>query len=189
MRFPMLACGVATLTTNDLHCGPTDQEAGRAVVMVAPLVLLLGFGVQWLLLALWRRRYEEIALRWGPNLVLLGIVSGFAAAMITVEPTSLRWAGEALWLFGASYATVLLLATRAFLQFDRRRAFTLPHLAPLLLQVAPAVVLGLGLIGHTDVQEVLWIFPGFGGWAAGGLYLVLLVEAAIRTRRRASPTG
>lgn len=179
LRLPLL-CAAAV---QPIHCGPSPQEVGQQVLIVAPLVFLLSLGVQWLLLRVWQRRWPDLVMRWRRNLSV-------AAALLVPAGVSLVFAQRtsdlvlAVWLFGCSYGAVLLLATRFMISVDRRRAFSLPHLLPIALFIVPAAVLALGLgdaLGKT--AETLFIFPGMGGWATGGLFVILIIEAWLRTRR------
>jgi len=99
----------------------------------------------------------------------------------------------AVWLFGCSYTAVLLVATRLALWRDRRRAFTLPHVLPLVIFLVPAAALALGILptGNTRVDDLyidLYVIPGMGGSVPGGLLAVLMTEALLRTRRGARPS-
>jgi hypothetical protein len=54
-------------------CGPTDEEASRAVMFAGPIVFLAGMGLLRFLLWLWRKR-KPVAVRWKPALVVLGVL-------------------------------------------------------------------------------------------------------------------
>jgi hypothetical protein len=184
MRALVLACGAA-LATEPVNCGPSFQEEGQAVLLVAPLVMLAAMGVQWLVLAPWRRRWRSLELRWRPGLAVVAVLGAASVATALFAPRAKEWAPIAFWLFGCSYAAVLLVVTRVWLHFDRARVFALPHLVPLVAQVGLAGMAATGEFGalrHLD--EWVWILPGFGGWAAGPIFVVLLAEAWLRNRRR-----
>jgi hypothetical protein len=180
---PVLVPLLLAAATQPLSCGPSPQEVGQQVLIVAPVVFLLSLGVQWILLRVWQRRWPDLVLRWRRNLSV-------AAALLVPAGLSLVLAERtvelpiAVWLFGCSYGAVLLLATRFMISVDRRRAFTLSHLLPIALFLAPAAVLALGLAnGVGKTAENLYILPGFGGWTTGGLFVAMMIEALVRTRR------
>ena len=174
---------VIAAATAGMDCGPSPKQVGEEVLLVAPLVFVLSVAAQWLLLRLWRRRFPEIVPPWP---TLAAIATGLivpATLALGLGDRAREWL-VAVWLFGCSYATVLLMSTRLVLWLDRRHAFTVPHVTPLLIFVAPAAALALGVEGPLARHaEDLYTLPGLGGWVAGGLFLALLAEAALRTRR------
>jgi hypothetical protein len=181
-RLPLLCAAGSSL----MDCGPTAQQVGEQVLIVAPLVFLLSLAVQWSLLKLWQKLRPDVALRWRRNLIVAGVLLVPAVASFVLGDRT-RELSLALWLFGCSYTAVLLVATRFLLWWDRPRAFTLSHLLPMLMFVVPAGVLALGLVdrvGRMNAEDV-FALPGFGGFVTGGLYLALIVEALIRRRRLA----
>jgi hypothetical protein len=168
------------------QCGPTPKESGDAILMVLPLVVASAMAVQWLLLRLWRPAKGSIALDWGRGLILCGLLLFPSAYAFLTDTRPSEWFVMAYWLFGTSYLAVLLFVTRVWLFFgDARLVFFAPHLALSAIFALPALPLALGLGGKPwqDVAEAMWIFPGFGGWVPGGLFLVLLVEALWRRSR------
>ena len=179
VRYPVLLAAVAGATS----CNPSPQEVGQQILIVAPLVFLLSLALQWVLLRVWRRRWPDIALRWRTNLLV---------ACALVPPAALAFAlghrrdelGLALLMFGASYAAVLLVLTRLVLWRARSRAFTLPHLPALVLFLAPAFFLALGLESPLNADAgALYLYPGMDGWVPAGLFAALTAEALLRTRR------
>lgn len=183
LRLPLLAAIAAA----PVQCGPTPTQEGQAVLVAAPLVVLLALAVQAILIALWRRRWPDVALRPRPVLVVVGLLVGPAVAAALDE--GMAEAVTALWLFGCSYGSLLLVATRILLFFDRRHAAALAHLPPLLLLVGPAVPLALGWVERgrlTDLAERLFVWPGYAGWVTGPLFVGLLIEALWRGSRRAA---
>jgi hypothetical protein len=176
---------VAATSTTALKCGPSPSETGQAVLLVAPLVLLGGLLAQALILHLWRRRHDDTLLRWQPTALLLFLVSIPSVAVLALAHAPMNWAGLALWLFGCSYVSILLVSTRLWMIWDRRNAFALAHLPPLLLFIGPALLMATGLWEGppTHKPEDFFVAPGCLGWTTGPLFLALLVEAALRGRR------
>jgi hypothetical protein len=97
-----------------------------------------------------------------------------------------EYADIGFWLFGCSYAALLLVSTRLWLLWRQRTDLVFAHLPPLLLQFVPALALALGANAalHIPSAENLFIYPGFGGWVAAPLAGALFLEAWLRTRRR-----
>jgi hypothetical protein len=166
-------------------CGPSPAQVGGAVLIAAPLVVLLTSGLQWLLLRLWNDARAGIELRLGRNLLLSATLLLPALAALTI-PRAFEWSALGLWLFGTSYAGVVLLTTRLWLLGSWwPRALFGPHLLALPVFLLPAMALALELAGQgfQHQAESLWIFPGWGGMIAGPLYLLLVGEAFWRRRR------
>jgi hypothetical protein len=170
---------------NAMRCGPTPEEAGSAVLMASPLVLGFGLLLVWVLWQLWRRVQPDLPLDVRPGRWTLAAVSALAVVgLATGGEKAFEWVGLALWLFGASYVALTLVTLRIWLHLRRETAFTWAAVPPILLMVAPALVLCTGLAGGLmDASMALWMYPGFGGWIASPLFLLLLLEAALRGRR------
>jgi hypothetical protein len=187
---------LVALASSGAHCGPTPEESGQTVLLIAPFVVLCAMGLQWLLLALWRSTRPALLLDWRKNIGLVGGLAFPAAWALLVNPRPLEFAGIAFWLFGCSYVTAMLVATRIWLLVhDTRRLFFVTHVILCVIFLTPAVLVAI-FGGRTlqNVGEAMWIFPGFGGWVSGPLFLVLVIEAMIRRemlRRRGSiaPVG
>lgn len=202
-------------------CGPTAQQVGQQVLIVAPLVLVLSSLAQWIILRLWPRRPRQIPTanrgaepsvpadpyreplpvgaidrtappdsvlppiplrwRWRWNLVLAAVL-----ALVAVVAFELGDRTEevvlALWLFGCSYGTAVLVFTRVALQWARTYAFAAPQVAAIVVFVVPAAVMALGPGLFDDVAMPLFVDPGMGGSVTGGVFVALLIEAAIRRR-------
>ncbi len=171
----------AALTDN---CGPSRQQVGEAVIIAWPLVVFGVLVVQRGLLTLWRKKWPAVRTPWVAPVLLLAVATSMSLGMIVHVDKPMQWAGMALWLFGCSYAAVVLLTTRVWLFFDVRYAFMGPQLVAALVFVLPAVLIAaLPGPAHTDL-EGLYILPGMGGWVPGGLLIATYAEALIRTRRR-----
>ena len=172
---------VAALAEN---CGPTRQQVGEAVVIAWPLVALGVLAVQWGLLALWRKKWPAVRTPLVAPLLLVAVATSMSLGMIFHAQKPFQWADMALWLFGCSYAAVVLLATRIWLFFDVRYPLMGPQILAAVLFVLPAMIVSaIPGPNHTDL-EALYIFPGMGGWVPGGLLLATFTEALLRTRRQ-----
>jgi len=177
----VLLLSAAALAEN---CGPTRQEVGQAVVIAWPAVLALTLLVQLGLLAIWRRKWPAVRTPWVSPLLLFAVAVSMSLGMVVHLDKPWQWSGMALWLFGCSYAAVVLLVTRIWLLGDVRFPLVGPHFVAGVLFLGPAVIIaGIPGPSHTDL-EALYIFPGMGGWVPAGLFLLTYGEALIRTRRR-----
>ncbi len=167
-----------------MQCGPTPQQIGEQVLLVAPLVFVLSLGVQWILLRMWQRRRPDVAISWRRNLLVAGALLVPAGLALAFGDRREDWL-LAVWGFGSSYGAVLLIATRVFLSIDRPRAFQRSHLVPMVIFLVPAAALALGAGAPLSTHaEELFLWPGFLGWITGGLWLGLMVEAWLAGRRR-----
>lgn len=168
-------------------CGPTEREAGTAVLCAAPLALAAGLLSLWPLLLLWRRRYPELSFRLLPSLCLFVCLANGAVFRAVFDFPSTEWTWVALWWFGTSYVALLLLVWRFCFELDRRHSFTWSPIPVMVLYVAPAIYLAFE--GSATASAPGWIIdfwslPGLFGWVPGGLLVLLLIEAVLRTRRR-----
>jgi hypothetical protein len=171
------------LAASPSRCGPTNAEAGQAVLLVSPLVLLVGLGLLRLLFFAWRGRWSDGGLRLGPNGVLFALLVLIAIGAAATSSRAWGWAGFALWLFGCSYLSLLLLAWRIWFFVNASSAFRWAPTAAMVPNTIVSLVTAAGWIQEESVQLV-WVAPGYGGWISGGLFLVLLVEAIVRGRAR-----
>jgi hypothetical protein len=95
--------------------------------------------------------------------------------------------GVGVTIFGTSYLAVLLVAWRIWFWKRPRSSFTWVSIPVMVVYVAPAVYLAYHGSTMREVDDWLldaWMLPGFAGWVPGGLLVVLLVEAVLRTRAR-----
>jgi hypothetical protein len=177
---------LALLANTTGRCGPTDLEAGRAVLAASPAVVLAIGLFLHLLLRLWRRRYAELRfphrLLWtlGGGLLVLGLT------LLVVGPSSRAadWVPAALWIYGTSHLAVALVLFRIWFFFDRPRALAAAVIGSSLVMLLPALPVALGLQGSLldAVTWSVWMWPGYGGLIPGPILLVLLIEAALRGR-------
>jgi hypothetical protein len=183
-------------------CGPTAEEAGRAVLFVAPGVLVAGLGALRLLLWLWRKAEPELSWRPAPAIATVAVL--LAGAMLSLvgvsveQPQSpplgayndgvpgvLEWIDEAAYMFGPSLLAALLVSWRIWLAFSRRTAFTWALVPAVVVTVAPAAPLALALVSDEMAEPVIsfWLYSGLEGIVPGALLLALVVEALFRIRR------
>ena len=167
-------------------CGPTDEEAARAVMFAGPIVFLAGMGLLRLLLWLWRKR-KPVTVRWKPALVVLGVlVLGQIISFLGLSENAYvsEWYIAALVLMGASYLTVLLLTWRIWFFFAPDTAFTWSYLPPAALMFWPCPFMLFSTAADWDFAVVIfWIFPGYMGVVPAILLAILIIEILVRIRR------
>ncbi len=166
---------------------PSEEEAGSWVLFASPVAVLGGLFVLWLLYRLWNRRYPEISYSKLPGLLLAVALFNGAVVKAILKPELLDGWWTGIVIFGTSYLTVLLVVWRVWFWRHPRTSFTWVSLPVMGIYVAPAA--HLAYMGSTtqSVHSLLldaWMWPGIMGWVPGGLLLVLLIEAKVRTRVR-----
>jgi hypothetical protein len=167
-------------------CGPSDEEAARAVMFAAPFAFVAGMGLLRLMLWLWRKIEPVPSVRWKPSLVALAVlVLGQVISFFGLSENAYvsEWYIAALVLMGTSYLTLLLLTWRIWFFFAPKKAFTWSFLPTVVLMFWPCPF----MLASTDVSwdsavVVLWIFPGYMGAVTGVLLAILIVEAVVRIR-------
>jgi hypothetical protein len=165
-------------------CGPTELEVGSIVLQSLPIVVVLGFLIQWLYAAARERLNEDTfeGLDARPSLALLGASAAlWAIAAVWIDhviPLEELVIGVAI--VGASYASILGVAL--WLSAGRRRQFSWAAAAPLAYLATPALTLVLfGSSNPIDDWLLgLFVYPGFGGWVAGPLVAALFIEVGVR---------
>lgn len=167
------------------QCGPSNRDVGEAILLVWPLVALLALGPQIALLALWRKARPEVDLHLKRFFILIGAAVTVAYPTMLAAQQPWRWADAALWMFGASYGTVLLLTTRIWLSSNEKTALIGPHLVATVIFIPFAALLYTRVLHHGELAD-LFILPGYGGFTTGPLFLILLIEVLVRRRRATS---
>lgn len=166
-------------------CGPTDEEAARAVMFAAPIVFLVGMGFLRLLLWLWRKR-QPVTVRWKPALVILAVLMlGQVISFLGLSDTALvsEWYWAALVLMGTSFLTVLLVIWRIWAFFSPDMAFTWSYLPAVVLMLWPCPFMLFSTATEWDFAVVIfWIFPGYMGIVPGILLAILIIEIVVRIR-------
>lgn len=169
-------------------CGPSNREAGYLVLLVWPAVLLLSLVPQRIVVALWHRARPAIETRLGRVLavfVIAALVSG-AVLIGKTEERSADLAVLALWLFGTSYTTVVLVATRAWLCHPSGVPSALfgPQLATSAVYAVLAALFHAGFADGLDKRwQDLFVLPGYQGWLTGAVFVLLCSEALVRRWR------
>jgi hypothetical protein len=166
-------------------CGPTDEEASRAVMFAGPIVFLAGMGLLRFLLWLWRKR-KPVAVRWKPALVVLGVlVLGQVVSFIGLSDNAYvsEWYFAALVLMGTSFLTLLLVIWRIWAFFSPDMAFTWSYLPAAVLIFWPCPFMLFSAETYWDFPVVVfWIFPGYMGIVTGILLAILIIEIVVRIR-------
>lgn len=172
----------------NIRCGPLAVEAGRGILLSAPVAFLATALVLALLLRLWRRRHPDLrfptrALLW-PGLVQV------AAAMAVLWPTladnDLKWAHMGLWIFGSSYLAATLALWRFLLHVKPRAATLWATLSVMAFYWLPAVPLAGGWLPDSVAKnmEFIWVLPGYFGLTTTPLLIGMLIEAWFKNRNR-----
>jgi len=177
-------------------CGPTDEEAGRAVMLAAPIVLLVGTGIMRFLLFLWRRLEPGLDMSMKPSLVAFWVLAGGAVLSLVgiTEPPAAsgqtpwqsvtEWLPAALILFGNTSLALWLVTWRVWLLIDPARAFSWSGLPVLAVLLIPAPFMAFGSMAPAnDFIFLVWVFPGYMGIVPPCLLGLLLLEFFLRYRK------
>ena len=202
----LIAFGTASLLLSG--CGPSDEEAARAVMMATPLVYLSGMGVMALMLFLWRELEPRLGINWRPvllGLALACVIGLLSIVGVTTDPPAansgdtttdgipgvFEWLGHSIFLYGASYLSLLLVSWRIWLWRRPATAFTWAWTPVLFVMMAPcpAMIMFGGehsaAMRHFEEAALsLWVFPGYAGMVTGPLLLLALIEVWVRIRRK-----
>ncbi len=164
-------------------CGPTHRQTGEAALIVWPIVMLLAALPQAVLINMWRWRWPTLEMHWW-HLSMSSAATGLIAVpMFLAAPAPWSWTPTALWLFGVSYLTVLLVATRAWIHTGRDHACIGPHVVASVVFIPFAALLRTGVFdGVTFDSAAYFVLPGYGGWVPGAVAVVLVLECWYRRR-------
>ena len=166
-------------------CGPTPEQAGGVVLLVAPVAMVVAALLVRFLVWLWRPA-ERLPLSSRPALIAaLACLALGAGAAFRIDGLG-EYFLIALALFGTSYLAIALVAWRIWMAFDRASASTWSFVPVASLLIAPALPLALGLAGEdfVDVVAIAWVYPGYFGLVPFCVLVALAAEAV--ARRRAS---
>ncbi|HUU01487.1 MAG TPA: hypothetical protein VM425_08620 [Myxococcota bacterium] len=177
-------------------CGPSEIEAGRAVMFVGLPVLLITLGFMLLFLWLWRKVKPELSREWKPAGFALGAMALMCVLSLAGVPSDgsgrglsfgvsgiMEWVPFAMMAAGTTYLLFVLVVWRIWLVFWPKTAFGWAFLPPLVLLWWPAPLMGFGLTeGWMDFWTAAWVFPGYCGIVTGPVFLILLIEILVRIR-------
>lgn len=169
-------------------CGPTEMEAGQAVLMTAPVATLIGALFASGFATLWQPLAPGVRFDVRPSAGLIGLQLLVCLGIPFTGAAEADWLVAGLWFAGTSYLTLQCICLRLALISGLRRHYTRLSLAPWLLLYGQA--LWLGYLGSNTAEAegiavVLWILPGYLGLVTGPLLVILLVEVTIRRKRLA----
>ncbi|MCC7000073.1 MAG: hypothetical protein IT370_36070 [Deltaproteobacteria bacterium] len=198
--FTLLAC--ALLVSG---CGPTSEQAGRAILAVLPVILLISAGMQLALLASWRVARPDIQVdKWPLRIGFLLAVFGFVLAFMSVSPFVSRstglftevetggagwdeWIGAAFMMTAGTFVALHLLVLRIMFASSPGRAFSWSFAPPLALFLVIALANAFRVDSKGDVIALL-IYPGLYGVAPLIIFVVLMIEAGRAGKRaKAAP--
>lgn len=194
----ILAAAAATASTQSFDCGPNPHEIGQIVLMTTPAIYVLGVAIVTLLLHLWRAEAPVWPPRWTWLAALGALHCALAARFWPSPPTNpppTGWRIDAgtlligVWLYGTSYATVMLVAMRVAIRAAPRVASLWPHVGQIVGFSLPAVLLASDQLENTWFWERRhaehWFTTlGLTGWVSGPILVLLVAEILIRRRRR-----
>jgi hypothetical protein len=165
-------------------CGPTPEEAARAVLVTLPVAIAVGHLFARLLTWLWRPLGRPpIAAR--PALVAMAVATAAATIVLVVGGDAvLEWVGAALALYGATYLVLSFVAWRLWLHIHPETPGSWSFIAAQSISVFPGLPLLYGVDGqYADAVITGWIVVGYMGLVAGPILLILIVEALVRRHR------
>ncbi len=186
LRGPRLTalCLVVVCT---MGCGPTPQEVGGAVLIVAPIAALVTAGLLRLLAwAFGPAPTLRVNVLRRARAVQFGIMLVLALAQIPLVLNSNvgSYLLDAFWLFGSSLLALVLLTWRLWRAFDHEAAQAWAILPALVLQLIPAALLSTGWFNETSGVDlligVLYVFPGYMGIVPAAMLALLASEALVR---------
>jgi len=177
-------------------CGPSESEAGRAVMTATPVVLGVHLGLMQFLLWLWRKHRPELSMDLKPILIALAIsglgalwaMLGAAYEVQIVANTSyngfagvMEWVPAALLGYGTTYLAFALLTWRIWLWLGPGTAFSWSFLPALVGLWIPCPIMATGLTDNwLEFWSGAWIFPGCLGAVTLPVLIVLVSEILIR---------
>jgi hypothetical protein len=166
-------------------CEPTEVEAGQAIILVALPITLIGMLLHTALTGLWHKLDASIQIEWRTSWKMLGLLAVLCVAVFVSGLTrgTDDWLGFAFWFVGMSYLSLYLIALRLGVTRSLRRVLPWAVSIPWLVLLSPAIY--CAALGSADAPvaewlQALWIFPGFGGYIAGGLMLIFVIEVVAR---------
>lgn len=197
--FTLLAC--ALLVSG---CGPTSEQAGRAILAVLPFIMLISAGLQLALLASWRVARPDIQVdKWPLRIGFLLSAFGFVLAFMNVSPfvsrsTGLftdvetggagwdKWIGAAFMMTAGTFVALHLLVLRVMFASSPSRAFSWSFAPPLGLFLVIALANAFRVDTKGDVMALL-IYPGLYGVVPLIIFIVLMIEASRAGKRASRP--
>lgn len=167
-------------------CEPSGSEAAGAVMMASPLVFLGGLAMLAILRSLWqpligpRPLLKKLHAQTLLGLLVAALIGNFVA----VEAS--EWAKIAIWAFGTSYLSVLLVVWRVWLYKASESAFVLAPVATIagLLVPVPFLILAPLREEHKELKDAIvmipWFVPGMLGYVTFPLFVAAVFEAVGR---------
>ena len=168
---------LAVLALGLAACGPTDQEVGVAVLSAMPAIVAGGWLLQLLYRMAWRTLDPDLP-SFEPRPSGILFAASVALALVWAQDLSDE-TFMALWLAGASYAGVLMIAGRLTL---RSALYSWAAIVPWLLSAPVAALLAAvgSDTGEADGWLAYFVFPGCGGLVSGALVVALFSEVLVR---------
>lgn len=162
-------------------CGPDAHQAGAAVLMSAPLAFASLGLLMWSVVALWRRFVGPLDVAWRGWWITLAVTVILGVEALLGGPArSFDWIGAAWAIYGGFFATLSLIFWRIALR-QPAAVWGVP-LAVSVLGLLPAYVMRFG--SGADDFIAVWIVGSGYLWGAPIVYGLLLIEIAVRARRR-----
>lgn len=163
-------------------CNPDNGDLGESVLFVWPFAVLLGLGFQRVVLAFWQRLRPtlDVGLRHSLYFFAATFVSPFVVATMSNGRRWQLWAFLMIFMFGASYATVAMLAMRVWMFASDKHVLLAGQIITSLVFIPVAIVVSLDLWPTAPkLLEFFWV-PGWGSLVTSGVLVALLAEVTIR---------
>lgn len=166
-------------------CNPDNQALGEGAVFVWPFVGVFALLVQQLVVTVWRPLLPtaDASQKATGAFLALTLAGPLVVALAAPKDRWPLWALAMLWMFGASYTTVVLLATRLAIAVAPRYLALVGQLVASGLFLPPAIALATNRWPTAPHLLGFFWYVGYGGIGttlAGG---ALIAEALLRRAR------
>ncbi len=165
------------------NCQPSGPEAAGAVLIVSPFAFLGGLFVLRILYWIWKPMIQSAPFFQKSFAIMFGGLLVLAPIAHVAVPGASEWAEVALWVFGTSYLSVLLLVWRIWLFKKSETAFSRAPIAATIGILSPVPIFLLVPFSHeftNGLTTILWMLPGFFGYVTFPLFMMAVSEAIAR---------
>jgi len=160
-------------------CGPTPTESAQVVLVGLPLMLVGNALLIAVLRLLWRNVRTLPAIDWRRTTGLFGAALATALVTAIVVENPFEWLGLALVFVAPTGVTVALVAWRVQVFGGDGGLFT-PLAVMTGFVLAPAAMMLAEVKLLTQIAVFIWVLPGYFGFVAGLVFVLMVVEAVVR---------